>query len=440
VINQLDKWAADRPAPLGDPLFELPMDRRVIRPTPKGVVLILSAWNFNISLCLEPLVDVLAAGNCAIVKPSEISPACGALLEQLVHRYLPTDAVRVVQGGVPETTQLLTLPFDHIVYTGSSRVGKIVMAAAAKNLTPVTLELGGKNPTFIDKSAKLKLAAERTLFAKATNAGQWCVDADYVLADEAVAEEFGEIFVRLATQMLGDVTTQKGEDIDESLRWYNRIISTSHTRRIKAMLDEDHGGKVLMGGPAAVDVDSKFIPFTVVLNPKAGSKLMTEEIFGPILVIRAVSGVDEAIQIMKEVCATPLALYVYSEDTAYTEKVLTKCTSGSVGVNTTIEQSRGPCSPFGGVGQSGMGAYHGKFGFDEFSHKRTILYKTTKLPLAVVPQAVWPVNNKWPSFVPGLLIRLYVTGLVPGWLRLMVKAVLGVLLAAAATRALRLVT
>ena len=208
-------------------------------------------------------------------------------------------------------------------------MGKVVMAAASKHLTPVTLELGGKNPTFIHRSAKLKLAAERTTLVKTCNAGQWCVDADYVLIDEQVAMEFAQLCVATASGLLGDAAAQRGDDLDVSRKWYNRIISVKQAERLKRMLDEDHGGKVLMGGPAEADVASRFIPFTIVYNPKPDSLLMKEEIFGPILVIKSVSGgVDEAIGIMKRVCSTPLALYVYSEDSAYTEKVLTKCTSG----------------------------------------------------------------------------------------------------------------
>ena len=267
--------------------------------------------------------------------------------------------------------------------------------------------------------------------------GQWCVDADYVHR-RAGGDGVCAACVATASGLLGDAAAQRGDGLDVSRKWYNRIISTKQAERLKKMLDEDHGGKVLMGGPAEVDVAARFIPFTIVYDPKPDSLLMTEEIFGPILVIKSVSGVDEAIGIMKRVCPTPLALYVYSQDSAYTEKILTKCTSGSVGVNTTCEQSIGPCSPFGGVGQSGMGAYHGKFGFDEFSHLRPILYRTTAIPVCFFPQQLWPVNNQFAAFVPPLVVKLFVTGLhtlIPAWARTVGKATIGALLAAAVAAA-----
>jgi len=301
-------------------------------------------------------------------------------------------------------------------------VGKVVMAAASKHLTPCTLELGGKNPTFIDRSAKINLAADRMLLVKTFNAGQWCVDADYVLIDKTVAEEFCSLLVKKAAKMLGDETTQRGEGIDKARVWYNRVVNEFHAARLKGYLEEAHGGKVLCGGAEHIDVAGRFVPFTIVLDPKPDSLLMKEEMFGPILVVRTVGSMDEAITVMKRTCDTPLALYVYAEDKAVVEKILTTCTSGSAGVNTTCEQTLGPCSPFGGVGQSGMGAYHGKFGFDEFSHKRTILYRTTKLPICFLPEPMWPVANVFPSFVPPFIVRKCVTGLVPSWVAPVVKA------------------
>jgi len=283
----------------------------------------------------------------------------------------------------------------------------------------------------VDRSAKLKLAAERMTLVKTCNAGQWCVDADYVLVDKAVEADFVKEVVRAAGGLLGDTDSQLGDGIPLKDRWISRIVDARHAARLKAFLDEAHGGTVVMGGPEKCNVDAKFIPFTVVVNPNLKSKLMTEEIFGPILVIYSVDNVDEAISVMKNVCATPLAMYVYAEDTKYTEKVVRKCQSGSVGVNTTCEQSLGSCSPFGGVGQSGMGAYHGKFGFEEFSHMRTILYKTTALPVHFIPKPLWPVANRFPSFVPAIVHRICIAGLVPAPVRIVLKAFFVVLLAIA---------
>jgi len=344
-----------------------------------------------------------------------VAPAVSKLVEQLVHEYLPADAVRVVQGGVPETTAVLELPFDHITYTGSTQVGKIVMTAAAKNLTPCTLELGGKNPTFVDRSADLKKAVGRILIAKTCTAGQWCVNVDYVLVDELVMDEFAKQIVSTINKMVGDEARQRGDGIDVSRQWYNRIVSERHTQRLKSYLEEDHGGTVIVGGLEHVDVEQKFFPMTVVLNPKLGSKLMTEEIFGPILVLCTVADVNEAICTMKKIYSTPLALYIYSTDSQYTEKILTKCTSGSVGVNTSCEQLLANTVPFGGVGQSGFGAYHGKWGFDEFSHLRSILYRTNALPLMFLPDFMWSRANEFPEWVKTLMIRKSITGMVPTW-------------------------
>jgi len=217
--------------------------------------------------------------------------------------------------------------------------------------------------------------------------------------------------------MLGDSTAQRGDEISPTRRWCNRIINGKHAERLRSFLSEDHGGQVLMGGLEDIDVSSRFVPFTVVMNPSLQSKLMTQEIFGPLLAIYTVRDVDEGIALIKQICSTPLALYVYAEDRAVVEKLLSRCTSGSVGVNNTGEQSLGMCSPFGGVGQSGMGAYHGKFGFDEFSHHRTILYRTTTIPVGIFPKQMFPVSNALPSMVYPFVLKKNVTGFFPHWMQ-----------------------
>ncbi len=435
-LSNLDTWAADRPASLGDPTAEIPfLDKRVIRPTPKGTMLIIGTWNFPSAVLFMPLVDAIAAGNTCIIKPSELTPRVTELVVEMVKMYLPEDkdknnAVKVVCGGIPETTEVLKLPFDHITFTGGTKIGKIVLAAAAKNLTPCTLELGGKSPTFVDSTANLKLAADRIVLAKSTNAGQWCVNADYLLVDETIVDAFVEYIVAAAKTMVGSEMQQKDESgsIDVSQRWCNRIVSEGHTKRLMSYLEEDHGGEVILGGLDSVDVKAKFFPLTVVLNPKMDTKLMLEEIFGPILVIKTVPNVDEAISIAKRVCSSPLSLYVFSNDKQYTQKILTKCTSGSVGVNTCGEQISANTVPLGGVGQSGMGAYHGKSGFDEYSHMRSIFYRTNVLPLMMLPSFMMSKENQFPTWVKPLLFKK-INGFVPAWAKqAFYVAVLAVLL------------
>lgn len=405
-LEDLDEWVKDIPAGLGDPSREVEgFDRRVIRPTPKGVALTIGAWNFPINLQWVPVVDAVAAGNVCLLKPSEMAPTIAQLTEDMAKEYLPSNAFKVVQGGIPETTDILALPYDHITVTGSSFVGKIVMKAAAEHLTPCTLELGGKNPTFVDKTADLILAADRMVLAKTHNAGQWCADVDYVLVDESVAKEFTEKVVAAVTRLLGDETAQKGDDIPVDQKWLTRIINERNVNRLKSILEEDHGGEVILGGLEHVDVATKFFPLTVVVNPREGTKLMTEEIFGPILVIKSVPDVNAAVKTMKEVCDTPLALYVYSNDDNYTEKILESCRSGGVSVNSTAEHMASHTVPFGGVGQSGFGSYHGKSGFDEYSHLRSILYRSNEKKMMYIPKTVQPEGNKLPTVLKGVMVK-----------------------------------
>lgn len=405
-LAHVEEWAADRPTGLGDPGREIEgLDRRTIRPTPKGVTLTIGAWNFPINLQWLPVIDAVAAGNVCLLKPSELAPATAQLVADMTAKYLPSNAIKVVQGGIPETTDVLALRYDHITITGSSFVGKIVMKAAAEHLTPCTLELGGKNPTFVDKSADIALAAERMIMAKTHNAGQWCVDVDYVLVDETVVEKFTNEIVSTVKRMLGDEKAQKGEGIPVEDRWFNSIVNERNAQRLKSMLEEDHGGSVVLGGLEHVDVQNKFFPLTVVVNPRAGTKLMTEEIFGPILVIKSVSNVDAAIQIMKETCDTPLALYVYSTDNDYIEKILQNCASGGVSINSTVEHMASHTCPFGGFGQSGFGSYHGKFGFDEYSHLRSIFYRSNERAMVYIPRAVQPNGNRVPGILKDAMLK-----------------------------------
>jgi aldehyde dehydrogenase (NAD+) len=387
MINNLDEWAADEHVPSRPPKTE--KDKWIVRKEPKGVVFIMGAWNFQLALSVHPLIDVIAAGNCAVLKPSELSPHSALLLERLIHKYLDTSAIRVVQGEIPETTALLTLPWAHIVYTGSTMVGKIVMSAAAKNLVPVTLELGGKSPVIVDKTADIKKAAEKIVLAKMSNAGQWCVNADYVVVDKTVEQQLLDELVKFSSEVLGTVSDQKG---DGSVgNYFMRIVNVRNAERMKRIIATS-GGDVVCGSVEDCDIEEKFIPFTVISNPNLNSEVMTDEIFGPVLPVVGVDSVDAAIEVVRKVDPTPLALYVYTQDEIAAEKVLTSCTSGCAAVNTCNEQMLNVECTFGGIGTSGMGAYHGKTGFLEFSHKRTILYRDPEGYL--IPKALWPKSNK----------------------------------------------
>jgi len=400
ALENLDRWAADERVP-----DENAFGKSVIRREPKGVVLIIAPWNFPIALALRPLVAVLAAGNCAVLKPSEVSVHCGKLLAEIVPKYLPRDAVRVATGGVSETTALLACHYDHIMYTGNGTVGRIVMAAAARNLTPVTLELGGKSPVIIDKTAKLGLAAKRIMVAKfGANAGQICIAPDYILVERSIKDKFLSLLCAEVKASIGSTKEELcGESDNIAL---GRIINGRHVGRIRSLV-ANSGGSVVLGNPDDIDENTRHIPPIVIANPNEDSELLREEIFGPVLPVVTFDSLDEAIHKANAICEHPLALYVFSESSQSIEKVLRNCTSGGVAVNSAIEHYTNTNLPFGGVGESGMGAYHGKFGFEEFSHKRAIMYRTTLLPMTVLPP---PVKGKYPDFLFNVALKMGVFG------------------------------
>jgi aldehyde dehydrogenase (NAD+) len=331
---------------------------------PLGVVLIIGPWNYPFQLVLAPLVGAIAAGNCAIVKPSEVVPTISALLAARLPEYVDPECVRVIQGGVDETTELLAQRFDHIFYTGNGTVGRIVMEAAAKHLTPVTLELGGKSPCLVDQQTDLDVAARRIVWGKFYNAGQTCVAPDYVLVHQAVHEGF-------LSRLKETVHNFFGEDPSKSPD-YGRIVNERHHRRLMKLLPGS--GTVVTGG--AADEESRYIAPTILRDVTAGAPVMTDEIFGPILPVLSVKDMEQAIAIVNE-RPKPLALYLFSSDPLIQESVLERTTSGGVTVNHALLHLTVPSLPFGGVGPSGMGAYHGRASFDTFSHKKSVLVKPT---------------------------------------------------------------
>ncbi|MFC1262177.1 MULTISPECIES: aldehyde dehydrogenase family protein [Streptomyces] len=328
---------------------------------PLGVVLVIAPWNYPAQLLLAPVVGALAAGNAVVAKPSELAPATSAALARLLPRYLDTDAVAVVEGGVPETTALLAERFDHIFYTGNGTVGRIVMRAAAEHLTPVTLELGGKSPAFVDRDADLDTVAARLVAGKFLNAGQTCVAPDYVLTDPETAAALEPALVRA-------VEAQYGIDPARSTE-YARIVNERHFDRLTGLLDS---GRVVVGGGS--DRSRKYLAPTVLADVAPDAPVMREEIFGPILPIVTVPGLDEAIDFVND-RDKPLALYVFSESDGTRERFAAETSSGGLGHGLPLAHLTVSDLPFGGVGESGMGNYHGRYSIETFSHRKAVLKK-----------------------------------------------------------------
>ena len=360
--KNLRKWT--RPERVSTPIVALPGSSHRIA-EPLGVVAIISPWNYPIQLLLSPAAGAIAAGNSVVLKPSEIAPHTSTVITELIHRYLDPDAVQVIEGGVAETTELLAQKFDHIFYTGNGRIGRVVMEAAAKHLTPVTLELGGKSPTIVDATANLRVAARRIAWGKFLNAGQTCIAPDYLLVDKKVASAFvGELRVAIK-EFYGDDPKQSGD--------YARIVNGHHFNRLASMLNS---GSAVIGGET--DANTKYIAPTVLSDVNISAPVMQDEIFGPILPMVEIDNVAEAIAFINSK-PHPLALYVFSEDDRAIDAVIERTTAGGVTVNGTILHISNPNLPFGGVGESGMGAYHGKSSIDIFQHRKPVLRKSTKV-------------------------------------------------------------
>jgi aldehyde dehydrogenase (NAD+) len=373
ALSSLGRWT--QPESVSVPLNQKPGAARIVR-EPLGVVLIIAPWNYPVQLLLSPLVGAIAAGNCAVLKPSEVTPHVSALLAELAGKYLDRDAIALVEGGVDETTALLEQRFDHIFYTGNGAVGRIVLQAAVKHLTPVTLELGGKSPCIVAADANLDVAARRIAWGKWLNAGQTCIAPDYVLVDAAVEPQLIDRLVSTVHEFYGDDPRQTAD--------YGRIVSQRHLRRLVSLIE---GCEVVTGGQS--DEAERYLAPTILRNVQPDAKIMTEEIFGPILPIVAVPDVEAAIRFVNE-REKPLALYVFTGNDATAERVLGETSSGGACVNATIWHVANPHLPFGGVGPSGMGSYHGRGSFETFSHRRAVVSKTTRID----PKLVYPPYSK----------------------------------------------
>ncbi|MFF3347191.1 aldehyde dehydrogenase family protein [Streptomyces sp. NPDC002779] len=359
TLDHLDGWLRPEPAPVPD---HLGADARAwTQYDPLGVVLVIAPWNYPAQLLLTPLLGALAAGNAVVAKPSELAPATSAVLARLLREYLDPEAVAVVEGGVPETTALLAERFDHIFYTGNGTVGRIVMRAAAQHLTPVTLELGGKSPAFVDRDADLKVVADRLAAGKFLNAGQTCVAPDYVLTDPATAAALEPELVRAVESLYGTDPAASPE--------YGRIVNERHFDRLSGLLDS---GRVVVGGSG--DRASKYLAPTVLADVDPASPVMSEEIFGPILPIVTVPGLDEAIGFIND-RDKPLALYVFTESDETRRRIAAETSSGGLGLGLPLAHLTVSDLPFGGVGESGTGNYHGRYSIETFSHRKAALEK-----------------------------------------------------------------
>ncbi|OCK81950.1 aldehyde dehydrogenase [Lepidopterella palustris CBS 459.81] len=358
MSTNIARFAKDEPAE--DITFTNRFFGPRIRKDPLGSVLIIGAYNFPIQLSLGPLIGAISAGCTAILKPSESAPYAAAAMQKIISESLDPSAYTVVQGAIPETTALLDQKWDKIFYTGSANVGTIIAKKAAETLTPVALELGGKNPAIISKNADARLAARRLLWAKVLNAGQVCVSQNYILVDKEILPAF----IKELKAAVAEFYPQGVRDSPD----YGRIVNARQFARLKKMLD-DSRGKILMGG--TMDEKDLFLEPTVMQVDSLTDSLVSEESFGPLIPVLPVSDLDEAIKIANEVDDTPLGIYPFGNKKE-TEKVLSQTRSGGASINDGFFHASIPTLPFGGVGSSGTGAYRGRASFDVFTHRRTV--------------------------------------------------------------------
>lgn len=367
-LRRLRSWCKPRRAAAS--AAQLPGTGRIY-PEPYGVVLIMAPWNYPVQLCLMPLIGAISAGNCAIVKPSAYASESSRVIARIIADALPPEYVAVVEGGRAENQALLEEEFDYIFFTGSPTVGRLVMERAAKTLTPLTLELGGKSPVIVDKSANISLAARRVAFGKVLNAGQTCVAPDYLLIERSVRDSFIAEYKKALENFFprGDMSKMV------------HIINDKHFERLGSVLSS---ARAVIGGHT--DRAARFIEPTVLVDVTPDCPAMQQEIFGPILPVLCFDRLDECIDFIRS-RPKPLALYIFSEDRAAARQVLDRCSFGGGCINDTILHLASPHMGFGGVGNSGMGCYHGKRSFDTFTHQRSVLHQSTLIdvPLRYAP-------------------------------------------------------
>lgn len=382
TLKHLNSWA--KPQRKRTPLTNFHAKSMIV-PEPYGVALIMSPWNYPVLLTLEPMIGALAAGNCVVLKPSAYSPATSAIIAKLIGEVFPPEYVTVVTGGRAENQTLLDQQFDYIFFTGGVTVGKLVMEKASHHLTPVTLELGGKSPVVIDHTADLRTAARRITFGKYLNCGQTCIAPDYVLIEESVHDEFVRLFIEETKKMYGKDGLENKD--------YGKIINQKHFDRIIGLIDSK---KIVYGGKA--NVATLQIEPTVLDHVTKDDAVMQEEIFGPVMPIITVKDTNEAYDFIKD-RPKPLALYLFTNDKEVENKFLREVSFGGGCVNDTIIHIATTNLPFGGVGNSGMGSYHGKRTFDTFSHQKAVVKKYTWLDIPMRYQPYSALKDK--------LIRLF---------------------------------
>lgn len=368
-VKNIRNWSKHQKVATG--LINFPAKSYII-PEPLGTTLVIGAWNYPYYLSLVPSITSLAAGNTVILKPSELPTKTSEVMAKIINDNFPSEYFCVIEAGVKETTELLEHRFDKIFFTGSIAVGKIIYQAAAKHLTPVTLELGGKSPTFVLADTDIKMTAKRIVWAKFLNAGQTCIAPDYVLVDKAIEERFLEALINEIENY-----HKKGENIGEN---YVRIINLNNFDRLNKLIDKD---KKYFGG--TVNRNERFISPTILKNISFEDEIMQDEIFGPILPIISFTKLDDAIKKVKE-RPKPLSCYIYSKNRKNIDKLLKEISFGGGAVNDSVMHISNSNLPFGGVGMSGIGSYHGKAGFDTFSHFKSILHK----PFWIEPNIKYP--------------------------------------------------
>ncbi|XWN37015.1 MAG: aldehyde dehydrogenase [Balneola sp.] len=358
ALKNIESWIKQRS--VSTPIVNFPSKNFIIT-EPYGSALIIAPWNYPILLSMQPLVGAIAAGNTTILKPSELTPHTSSAIEQLISETFDPEFLKVILGGVEESSTLVKMDFDYIFFTGSTRVGKIIMKDAAERLTPLTLELGGKSPCIVDKTANLEISAKRIAWGKFLNAGQTCVAPDYLLVEKSVKKEF---LIHLKTA----INQLYGDDPKESPD-YPRIINDTHFDRLASLLSD---GETVIGGDSAKE--TRYIAPTILSNISLEDKIMQEEIFGPILPVLDYTSVEDCISIINA-RPRPLALYIFTSDQKLEDCILNTVSFGGGAVNDTIAQLGNHHLSFGGVGASGFGSYHGKSSFDCFSHQKSVMKK-----------------------------------------------------------------
>lgn len=366
--KELKNWTKTKN--VDTPLYLFPT-KSYIKKEPYGTVLIIAPFNYPFQLVFEPLIGAIAAGNTAIIKPSELTPNVARVIKRLINETFDANYIEVIEGGIEETQTLIHLPFDYVFFTGSENVGKIVYQAASENLVPVTLELGGKSPVIVDETANIKVASERICFGKFTNAGQTCVAPDYILVHESVKDD-------LITALSKTLREFYGQNIQQSPD-YGRIVNLKHYHRLTSLLNSAQMN-IVFGGHS--DEGERYIEPTLLDHVTNDSAIMQEEIFGPILPILTYQSLDEAIAFIHQ-RPKPLSLYLFSEDENATQRVINELSFGGGAINDTLMHLANPKLPFGGVGASGMGRYHGKYSFDTFTHEKSYIFKSTRLESGV---------------------------------------------------------